>query len=124
MNIELRGRKIWGSGYSHRGKTYGDSDWKEKIKTLVLNQDFVVVEGRYGNNNHDYHFLIKGFPFSLISKDDFLEKLDKIIIGFGDDVYLYDIFQNMDSIWSKKHDITEKTRYIFVSHTATKCQMF
>lgn len=121
MSIELRGRKIWGSGYSHRGKTYGDSDWKEKIKTLVLDQDFVVVEGRYGNNNHDYHFLIKGFPFSLIGKDDFLEKLDKITIGFGDDVYLYDAFEN--DIMTKKVEINEKNRYIFVSHTATEFQM-
>lgn len=123
MSIELRGRKIWGSGYSRHGKTYGDSDWKEKIKELVSDQDFVIVKGRYGKNNHDYHFLIKGFPFSLISKDDFLEKLDKITIGLGDDVYLYDAFENIDSIWSVNNDITEKNRYIFVSHTATEFQM-
>ena len=124
MSIELRGRKVWGSGYSRHGETYGDVDWKEKIKTLVSDQDYVIVEGWYDKNNHDYHYNIKGFPYSSISKDDFLEKIDKIKIGFGDDVYLYDAFENINSIWSKNHDITEKNRYIFVSHTATECQMF
>lgn len=123
MSIELNGKKVWGSGYSFNNKTYGDPAWKEKIKSLVSNQDYVIVEGRYGKNNHDAHYNIKGFPFSVISKDDFLKMLDRITLGYTDDVYLYDAYENEKDIWSKKTEITERNRYIFISHTATEYQM-
>lgn len=124
MGIELNGRKVWGTGYNRNGEKYGDENWKEKIKSLITNQDYVIVKGNYDKNNHDYHYNIKGFPFSLMSKDKFLKKLNKITVGYCDDVYLYDAFENEKAIWSKKIDITERNRYIFISHTATDCQMF
>ena len=122
--IDLNGRKVWGTGYSRDGKQYGDIDWKEKIKELVTTQEYVIVEGRYGKNNLDFHFNIKGFPFSLVTKDKFLEMLDGINVGYTDVVYLYDAFENKKAIWSEKMEITETNRYIFVSHTATEYQMF
>ena len=124
MSIELNGLKVWGTGYHRNGKLYGDSDWKEKIYSLIQNQDSVIVKGRYGKNTFDFHYNITGFPFSLMSKDRFLELLDKTTVDYTDDIYLYDAFENMNNIWSKKCAITEKNRYIFVSHTATDCQMF
>lgn len=124
MGIELKGRKVWGTGYSHGDKNYGDSDWKDKIKSLVSDQEYVIVEGRYGDKNLDYHYNIKGFVFSLITKEKFLEKLEEITVGFTDDVYLYDAFENENAIWSKKKDITETNHYIFVTHTATDYQMY
>ena len=122
--IDLNGRKAWGTGYSRDGKQYGDTNWKDKIKELVANQEYVIVEGRYGKNNLDFHFNIKGFPFSLVSKDKFLKILDGMNVGYTDDVYLYDAFENKKAIWSEKMEITETNRYIFISHTATECQMF
>ena len=123
MGIDLNGRKVWGSGYHSNGKHNGDDDWKEKIKALVSNQDYVLVAGRHGKGNLDFHYNIKGFPFSQVSKDEFLRKLEKIEVGYFDDVFLYDAFENEKDIWSKKMDITEHNRYIFVSHTATEYQM-
>lgn len=124
MGIELLGRKVWGTGYSHDGKIYGDADWKKKIKTLVADQKYVIVEGRYGEKNLDFHFNIKGCPFSRIKRNDFLARLDKIEVGYCDDVYLYDAFANEKAIGTRRVAITEQSRYIFVSHTATECQMF
>lgn len=115
--IELRGRKVWGSGSSG----YGDQNWKEKMKSLISNQDYVIVEGRYEGGK--YHYFMDCHPFSLLNKEEFLQKLDKMNLGYGDNVYLYDIFENEKIIWVKKTDITERNRYIFVSHTATECQM-
>ena len=37
---------------------------------------------------------------------------------------LYDAFENLQYIYSKNKSITEKNRYIFISHTATEYQMF
>lgn len=118
--VELSGRKVWGCG----DKTYGDSNWKEKIQLLLKNQNGVIVSGRYGGGNLNYHYNIKGFPFSLMNKDEFLKKLDTINIDFFDSVYLYDAFENQKAIWEKNKAISESTRYIFVSHTATDCELF
>lgn len=122
--IDLNGRRVWGTDYSHDGKRYGDIDWKDKIKELVSDQKYVIVEGRYGKNNLDFHFNIKGFPFSLVTKDKFLVMLDGINVGYTDDVFLYDAFENKKIIWSEKKEITDTNRYIFISHTATEYQMF
>ena len=124
MGIELNGRKVWGTGYSRDGRQYGDTDWKNKIKELVSEQEHVIVEGRYGKNNLDFHFNIKGFPFSLMPKEQFLEMLEGVSVGYTDDVYLYDAFENEKAIWSEKVKVSKTNRYIFVSHTATECQMF
>lgn len=123
MEIELNRRKVWGSGFSRNGQPYGDIDWKDKIKALISDQDYVIVEGRYGENNLDFHYNIKGIPFSQISLKHFLQKLESINLGFGDDVYIYDAFDNEKAIWTKKLGITEKNRYIFVSHLSTEVQM-
>ncbi len=122
--IELKGRKVWGTGYKRDGEQCSDIDWKDKIKELVADQEYVIVKGRYGENNLDFHFNIEGFPFSLVAKDDFLKILSGINVIYGEDVYLYDGFKNKEAIWSKKTEITETNRYIFISHTATECQMF
>ena len=88
--INLNGRKVWGTGYVSDGKVYGDIDWKNKIKNLVEDQQFVIVKGRYGEDNLDYHYNIKGHVFSLIEKNKFLKNLDKINVTYFDNVFLYD----------------------------------
>ena len=123
MAIELNGRVVWGTGYSHDRRRYGDEDWKEKIKEYVSKQDFVIVQGRYGDNNLDFHFNIKGFPFSLVSRDAFLSMLDKITVGHTDNVFLYDALENLNNIWSGGTTTLDRNRYIFISHTATECQL-
>lgn len=124
MAIELKGCKVWGTGYNRDGKQFGDIDWKEKMKNLVSNQDYVIVQGRYGRKQGDFHYNIKGFPFSLLDKDTFVEILDNLTVSYFDDVDLYDAFENLQYIHSKNKSITEKNRYIFISHTATEYQMF
>lgn len=121
MSITLSGRKVWGTVY----KDYGDKNWKEKMKELLNDQDTVIVEGRYGSGNLDFDYNIKGYAFSVIKKEDFIEKLEKINIGYGDDVYLYNAFENTFNIHIRreKYPITSANRYIFVSHIATDCQM-
>ena len=124
MAIELKGHKVWGTGYHRDGEQYGDSDWKDKIKTLISDQDYVIIQGRYGKKSNDFHYIIKGYVFSLLSKDAFLEILDNLNLSYFDDVDLYDAFENLQYIYSKNKSITEKNRYIFISHTATEYQMF
>lgn len=75
MSIELNGRKVWGTGYQHNGQSYGDINWKEEIKALMEDQEHVLVEGRYGERNNDFNCNIKGFAFSLITKEEFLKKI-------------------------------------------------
>jgi len=121
MGIELRGRKVWVS--SRDG--YGDKNWKEKMIEIIKTQNTIIIEGRYGDKNLDMDYSIKGYPFSSISKEIFLKKLQNVKIGYGDNVYLYDAFENTENIHNcrQRQEISEANRYIFVSHTATECQM-
>ena len=46
MAIDLKGMKVWGTGYNRDGEQFGDIDWKEKMKNLVSDQNYVIVQGR------------------------------------------------------------------------------
>lgn len=112
--------KARGCGYQQRGKTYGDTDWKEKIKSLVSGQSHIIVKSK----NTYAEFNIHGYGFRRVETEEFLKKLDRIkTLGFGEDIYLYDASENEEAIWSGQELITEQCRYIFISHTATECQM-
>lgn len=87
---------------------------------MVSDQKYVIVKGRNADKNYDFN--IARFTFYFMDIDDFIAMLDRIEIGYFDDVYLYDAYDNQEQIWWQKQAVDESSRYIFISHTATECQ--